>query len=232
MERRTIVLATYGAARENEHADLMMLLRYELGYIVLETRRHAQIDIARSLLASTALANGADVVVFIDHDILFEPTDVEKLADIARETHGVVGAIYSERKLGGRMVGGISPQVTELVAYEGGGLYPAVGVVGMGFTAIHHEAFERLHALPEYAPRRSQDGDLRPYFQKLVVDGYWMHEDASFCHVVRQQGGRTDLDTRFRVQHVGTHPYTLEDCRRKVQQEPSLRFKLRADPPE
>lgn len=228
MEKKTIVLATYGATRGHAHSDCMEALRCQLGLQYFDTKGHSQIDMARSLLASHALAHGADVVVFIDHDILFDPMDVIAIADVAREVRGVVGAPYSMRQLGGAVVGGLTPTEGEpVVFYEGGGLYDASGTVGMGFTAIHREAFERFHELPEYAEVNSGDGLSRPYFQKRIIDGYWHKEDDSFCRMCRKLGIPTKIDTRIRVLHVGEHAFRIEDCRVRVTQENTLKLGIR-----
>jgi hypothetical protein len=228
MERQTIVLATYGASRDNDHADLMAALKYELELLVFETRESSQIDMARSQLSTMALAHGADVVVFIDKDILFDPLDVERLAMQARETRGIVGAPYSQRRMGAGVVGAIDPGPNgDVTFFEGGGLYPTLGVIGMGFTAIHRHVFELLDPLPEYALRSAQEGVLRPYFQKLVVDGYWLKEDASFCHAARQAGASLMMDTRIRVKHLGQHAFGIEDCRQRSPESPSLKLQLR-----
>lgn len=208
----------------------MAALRYEVNLPVLELRGCAQIDMARSFLATVALKHGAEVVVFIDGDMEFVATDVPKLAEVVRETRGVVGAPYSPRKMGAPQVGGFDPDLLEAGFFDAGGLYTATGVIGMGFTGIHRDVFERLDALPEYAERRTQDGPVRPYFQKLVIDGFWYHEDASFCHAARKVGAPTQLDTRFRVKHVGEYRYGVEDCLRKLEDAPGLMVRLRAEP--
>ncbi len=223
MERQTIVLATYGASRDHEHGELITALRYELHLLVFEVRGSSQIDMARSQLATTALDHGADVMVFIDHDILFDPLDVERLADVAREHRGVVGAPYSKRKMGAGIVGSIDSG--EMIFFDGGGLYPAPGCLGMGFTAIHREVFTKLDALPEYAPVNSQNGVIRPYFKKLVVNDYWLNEDASFCHAAREVGASLMIDTRIRVKHLGLHPFGVEDCRQR-KEETSLKLQF------
>ncbi len=229
MQQQTIALATYGSSREHKHGVCMDQLEHELRVPVIKTWGHAQIDIARSLLATLALAHGADVVVFIDSDILFEPLDVERLAAVARETRGIVGAPYSLRGMGLGVVGcgvaaaGVSQDV---VFFDGGSLQPVVGAVGMGFTAIHRDAFALLDAQPAYAERNTVDGILRPYFQKLVVDGFWMHEDASFCHAVRQAGGSTHTDTRIRVKHLGEYAFRIEDSRPNRHQPDELTMRL------
>jgi len=226
MEKKTIVLATYGKAREHLHGECMDALK-DMGTPVMATRASAHIDVARSMLACSALAHGADVVVFIDHDILFDPMDVEPLAEEARARCAVVGAPYSMRKMGAGIVGAIDPAAGEVLFGEGGKPYPAIGVVGMGFTAIHRSAFELLDGLSEYAPVNSSEGIMRPYFKKLVVGGYWLHEDASFCHAVRQAGGQTFVDTRIRLKHLGDHPYDIQDARVRPPEEATVRVQIK-----
>lgn len=199
----------------------------ELGLPVIETRGSPHIDIARSQLSCAALKLGADVVFFIDHDTLFDPRDVETLANVARDTRGLVGAPYSTRKMGGSVVGGIDPTTEEVTFFEGGGLYVASGVVGMGFTAIHRNVFALLDLFPEYDEIDSVDGRVRPYFQKLIVDGYWLGEDGSFCDAARRAGAGTFVDTRIRVKHLGDHPFGIEDCRRRSGDEPTVRIKIK-----
>lgn len=228
MEKRTIVLATYGKTREHQHGECMDALRYQLGIEVFDTKGHSQIDQARSLLATYAMAHGADVALFIDHDTIFNPLDVEALAEVARERQALVAAPYSIRKLGGSLVGGPdASKYEEVTFYEGGGVYDAVNVIGMGFTAIHRSVFEKFDDLPEYAEVNSGDGMVRPYFQKVVIGGFWHKEDSSFCHVARGLGVSTLIDTRIRVKHLGEHAFGIEDCRIKSPDLPTLKLQLR-----
>ncbi len=213
---KTIALATFGKFRDHRISDLLGALRHELGVTVLETRGNPHIDVARSVLATRALDEGADVTVFIDHDMLFDPLDVQLLAEHARATRGIVGAPYSQRKPRGAIVGASFGDDQVYQFYKDGALRPVVGALGMGFTAVHRDAYELLNKRPEYEFVGSDEGPLRPYFQKLMVDGYWLKEDASFCHAVRTAGGATHLHTAFRVQHVGDYAYSLEDCKMQV----------------
>jgi hypothetical protein len=205
----------------------MTVLKCELGILVIETRGHTYIDIARSQLATAALDQGADVTVFIDHDTLFDPLDVEALAEVARDTKGIVAAPYSERRMGGCMVGMVAAE--EAVFFEGGGIYPAISFVGMGFTAIHKDVYSLLNAQPEYALVNSDNGLIRPYFKKLTVNGYWMTEDVSFCHAARSVGATIMIDTRIRLEHLGEHPFSIEDCSRRPEKKPSIRRRFKLD---
>jgi hypothetical protein len=228
MEKKTVVLLTYGKAREHRHGDCVDQLRFELGAEVIQTRESRQIDITRSVLATSALAFGADVAFFIDHDIIFNPFDVEPLADVARERQGVVGAAYPMRMLGGTFSGSLPADLQEVTFFEGGDVYEAPGVIGMGFTAIHKSVFEKIAKLPDYAERNCSDGIVTPYFQKIVRNGTWLHEDASFCHAARLAGAGTFLDTRPRLQHLGEHPFSMEECGRPTVQRESLKVGLRS----
>ena len=228
MEKKTVVLVPYGKSREHLHGDCIDVVRHGLGITVLEVRGGSQIDMIRSQLACAALAHGADVALFIDSDILFDPLDVSVLANVARETQGVVGAPYSERRMGAGLVGCFEPTVDEVTFGAGGCLYPAPGALGMGFTAIHRSVFERLDALPQYAPCNSQGGIIRPYFQRIIANGYWLYEDASFCHAAREAGAGTFTDTRVIVKHLGDHAFSVEDVCRQTVDAKSFKVRVRA----
>lgn len=216
MEKKTIVLLTYrDHMKDDRHAQCVEELR-QRGVVTIETVGSPHIDIARSYLATVAMALAADVALFIDSDIVFEPDDVEKLADVARETRGVVGAPYALRQMGSGLGVGIVPQDDHVVFYDGGGLYEVTGVIGMGFTAIHVEVLEKISGVAGYEPVMTQQGAAHPFFQKLIVDGRWLHEDASFCETARRVGAPTQIDTRLRLTHLGDHGFRIEDSVHRI----------------
>ena len=49
------------------------------GYAVWRVRGYSAIDAARNQMASDALAQGFDELMWIDADIVFDPDDVDKL---------------------------------------------------------------------------------------------------------------------------------------------------------
>jgi len=213
MENQIIVLGTYGESWDKQHSACMWELQQAYGIIVLETVGHHHIDITRSLLATAAMDQGADVAFFIDHDIIFEPSDVLILSAIAREKQGIVAAPYSMRKMGAGMVGHIDPvEHEEVKFFDEGALYPSNGAIGMGFTAIHRSVLEKLAAQPGMERRRSLNGECVPFFEKTVRDGYWFPEDESFCARARAVGVPCFVDTRIRVLHRGLHGYGIEDA--------------------
>lgn len=171
------------------------------------------IDQARSALVSHALVVGkAEVIVFIDHDILFDPADVLKIAALAIE-HDVVAAAYSRKRHGSPLVGAFAPEVKQVTFFKGGGIYPAT-LVGLGFCAISARAIGLLDGLPLL---RMAGGEMvRPYFLPLAVGGFYLGEDAAFCMRMAAAGAKLNIDTTIRVRHRGSYAYTIEDSARPL----------------
>lgn len=210
-------------------SDAIECMRNELSMRVLELRGNVLLDEARSALATCALDMGADVTVFIDSDMDFDPLDVERLAAAARKTGGLVGAPYSPRQVAGSPVSAPTPSSGDAPVrfFEGGDLHPTSHTVGLGFTAIHRGAYERVATLPGYEYVTCKEGIVRPFFQRLIVDKHWLPEDASFCHALRAAGGTTHVHAGFRVGHVGDYTYQLEDCQLQVPRMKQLELRLK-----
>lgn len=188
------------------------------------------IDMARSILVKAAMDISSEWVLFIDHDILFDPSDVERIHDVlfSRPEIHMVGAPYSMRKPGGAMIGSLRPDPLDpykpIRFYEGGALHPAK-YTGMGFTAIRTSVFEKLihegrmsissecttRGLPELNTG-FVDG-IYPFFALMLVPEHQAYhgEDVSFCYRVTDAGMNVWLDTSFRIQHKGAYRYMLED---------------------
>lgn len=228
--KNTFVCVTFRKQRDHRISDLLEIVKHDFKIPVLEVRANIYIDVARSLLSCRALEQGADVTLFIDDDMIFDPHDIEPLAESARATRGIVGAAYSQRKPAGGVVGAFdAPSSGPATFFDGGGLLPvSSGPLGMGFTAIHRDVYTKIDLLLEYQTVQSDEGPMRPYFQKLITDeGYWLKEDGSFCHTARETGSSLHVDSRIRVFHVGEYDYALEDCQWQVPRLPSLQLSLK-----
>lgn len=221
MERKTIALGTYGGdSWYKDHSDCMNALRLNLGVEVMELRGCIYIALARSVLATAALDHGADVVVFIDHDIIFDPNDVLVIADEARDCKGIVAAPYSMRRMGAGVVAGLTPDTGEITFGKGGGLYPVSWNLGMGFTAIHREVFDKVAFALSLETTRTLFGPCVPYFEQIKLDGFWHLEDASFCYKAHTAGVPCFTDTRINILHRGTHDFRIADAAKKHAEEP------------
>jgi hypothetical protein len=173
---------------------------------------HSAIDLARSIMASDALAEGFDELLWIDADIAFPP---DALARLRSHDRPFVCGIYPKK--GQRELAcHIAPGVTEIVFGEGGGLVPML-YAGAGFLYTRREVYETIRdklALPACNARFGRM--FHPYFQPLVIpdgDGHWyLGEDYAFCERARRVGFELVADTTIRLFHIGRYGYSWEDA--------------------
>jgi len=208
------------------------------GCTVIEYRDCSYIDQARSFLTKMALAAGHDGVFFIDHDIIFIPSDALDMIAKAEEKQDVVSAVYCMRKTAHSLIGATAVEVgTEITFFEGGGLVPAL-YSGLGFSAVPRAVIEALDAqLPELYSITTGT-TLRPYYALDVNGTFYSGEDASFCArvqglTIKMIAGSANpnghdwdlkadnskaltrhkvwLDTSKRIFHRGSYDYGIED---------------------
>jgi hypothetical protein len=184
-----------------------------LGYAVRRCDASAAIDRTRSEMATRALSDGYDELMWIDSDISFEPDAVDRL-----RSHGLplVGGLFAKR--GAAQFGcRFWPDTPELTLGEGGG--PAeVRYLGTAFLLTHRRVYEdiaRVFALPVCNDLPGESPAV-PYFLPMVIPdpqlGFWYLSEAwSFCERARQSGHQVMLDTAIRLWHYGRYGYGWED---------------------
>lgn len=172
----------------------------------------ALIDRMRSRIASDFLLQQAgDVLIMVDHDIAWNPGDLEALAAACAETKGVVAGLYPKRGYGQE------PPVTYLPGYKGqvvlgeDALVP-VAHIGTGFMAIHREVLVKLtHELPFTV------GNFWPFFLPAIAEApgnrmQELSEDYAFCARVLNAGMQVHMHCKPRLLHYGHYAYRLEDA--------------------
>ena len=168
----SLALITYYGPAPYEHHESVR----KSGVRVAARRQDSSIDAARATLLETGLRQKEhDVFVFIDSDVEFTRAGYDRLVSSCHETEGVVGGAYLSKSLTGSgiLVGSPASPDAELKFYAAGGLYPAK-TLGMGFTAIHRKACERIarhHALPKIFFPVGVDGGMlcHAFFMPLVL---------------------------------------------------------------
>jgi hypothetical protein len=217
MERsRICICVPYFGGKDWEHDDLIDAARAS-GYRVEVINNYPYIDQARCYLAERALRLDIDVVFFIDHDMIFDIDDIERMADEALARNAVVAGLYLTRRVKGVAVVKLDPVPDKISCFKAGGLYPCSCLPG-GFTAIPRKILEELPV------KRATLGDaqttVRLWFYNEVMwfkdesgqeHGMWMGEDTSFSKRLRDAGFAMFVDTRPRVFHKGSHKFALED---------------------
>lgn len=129
------VCVPYHGQRDGDHLDCMNALGKRHGLPGYRLIGCSYIDLARAALARIVEKQGHKGLVFIDHDIVFDPDDVIALIEAAEREQCVVSGVYSMRATADRLIGCFAPEVKEVTFFRNGGLYPGV-FSGLGFTAI------------------------------------------------------------------------------------------------
>lgn len=180
------------------------------GYAVRTLRGSSQIDLARSCMATWALAEGFKETLWIDSDIDFTVADVEKLR--AHNLPFVAGLYLKKgpKEFAAKFRAG----TTQLKIASEGGLVE-MEYVGMGFTLIRAEVYEAVGVdlpiceggyeqkpvVPFFIPTIAQQGDANTY----------LSEDYSFCLRARNAGFKVMADTSIKIGHIGRKTYTWDD---------------------
>src|SRR4051794_40823024 len=193
------------------HCEFSLRQLEAQGYIVRRLHGFSQVDVARNRLAAEALADGFEELMWIDSDIAFEPSSVQRLRG-----HGlpVVCGLYP-KKVEKEWSCQFLPGQAAITMGKGGGLVEIL-YAAAGFLLVRRGVFDeirRQQQLPECHWRSGRP--TIPFFLPLVVASGGVHsylgEDFAFCERVRRCGLRIFADTSIRLQHIGMYGYGWED---------------------
>jgi hypothetical protein len=187
------------------------------GYPVWRIRGISAIDGARNRMASDALSQGLDELMWIDSDIVFDPDDVEILR---QHDLPLVCGIYP-KKSRRQFACAFLPEMRQVVFGIKGGVIELL-YCGFGFTLTRRELYETMQQqlrLP--VCNQHFQSPLVPYFGPMVSGecekAWYLSEDFSFCERARRCGFRVMADTTIRLWHVGSYRYSWEDAGRDVE---------------
>jgi hypothetical protein len=182
------------------------------GYVVRRVFGHAAIDQARSQMASDALSDGFDELMWIDADIGFDPNAVDQIR--ARGLPIVCG-IYPKK--GQRALAcNLLPETLSVTFGSDGGLIEiAYAATGFLFTRRNvYSDIARALALPTCNQRFNRP--MIPYFLPMLLEdaqGHWyLGEDFAFSERARRAGHKILADTTIRLTHIGRYGYSWEDA--------------------
>jgi hypothetical protein len=181
------------------------------GYPVRRVHGHSGIDVARSRMATDALADGFAELFWIDSDVVFRPDDVDRL-----RAHGLplVCGLYAKK--GPRQLA-CTFLKTETLALGGRGGVVEIQYAGFGFTHTRRAVYDTVRDTLDLPLCNARFGrPFVPYFAPgPVPDGeghWWLPEDYAFCNRARLCGFAVAADTTVRLWHVGEYAYGWEDA--------------------
>ena len=184
------------------------------GVRVVRRGGSSAIDAARNELASNALHDGFEAILFIDADIGFDPADAFRI--LARPEPVLCG-IYAKK--GQRGLASHFAEGTGAVLFgpDAPGPYP-VRFAATGFLMVKTWALKRMVDQLDLPLCNTKWGrGVWPFFLPLIVpqDGGTLHylgEDWAFSHRLGQVGITPMAATSIRLWHWGRHPFGWEDA--------------------
>ncbi len=207
-----VVLVPVGGSVEPGCEDGLKALERR-GWAVWRVRGYSAIDAARNPMATDALAQGFDELMWVDSDVVFSPDDVERLR--SHQLPFVCG-IYPKKSR--REFAAAFPPGAPSVQFGRGGGLTEIRYCGFGFNHTRRAVYDAIQeklALP--VCNRRFGSPLVPYFAPLVAaDGsgpWYLGEDYAFCERARLAGVKVMADTTIRLWHVGGYRYGWEDAR-------------------
>jgi hypothetical protein len=163
-------------------------------------------------MATDAIADSFDELMWIDADIGFDPNDVDRLRSHCLP---IVCGIYPKK--GQRALAcNLLPETDKVTFGNGGGLLE-IAYAATGFLLTRRQVYadvERALRLPTCNQRFNRP--MVPYFLPLLLEdgqGLWyLGEDFAFCERARRAGHKVFADTTIRLNHIGKHAYSWEDA--------------------
>ncbi|MDB5311966.1 MAG: putative rane protein, partial [Gemmataceae bacterium] len=206
-----VVLVPVGGAIDPGCEDALREIERR-GHPVWRVRGYSAVDAARNQMASDALAQGFEELMWVDSDVVFDPDDVARL-----RAHDLPFTCGLYPKKGPRQFACEFLARTPPVRFGRRGGLVEVRYCGFGFAHTRKAVFATVHhrlGLP--ICNRRFPTPLVPFFEPMVVgdpDGPWsVSEDYAFCERARRCGFKVMADTTVRLWHVGPYRYGWEDA--------------------
>lgn len=194
------------------------------GYRVRRLYGCAHMDAARSRLATEAVSEGFEEIMWIGAEMGFEP----HMIDVLRKHNlPIVCGLYpnlATRDLACRLL----PDTRQVNFGATGGLLEIRYAAG-GFLYTRRQVYLDVRA-KERLPLCDAPRPVLPYFMPLIVqehDCHWYLPDTyAFCERARRSGYPILADTTLRLQHLGCYGHSWEDAGGGVERYESYRLNL------
>jgi hypothetical protein len=212
--QKCVILVPVGTHIESKCDESLQVLQ-QRGYSVRRVRGYAAIDQGRSQMATDALADGFEELMWVDSDVAFDPQDVEKLRGHQLPVCCGVFPKKGTRQMAATML----PGINKLFFGQAGGLHEIL-YAGFGFVYTRREVYAKI---AETLPVCNQmfKRPIVPYFLPLLhesSEGTWyLGEDYAFCERALRCGFKITADTTIRLWHIGNYTYGWEDAGRDVE---------------
>ncbi len=209
--RRCVILVPYQGLIHAECEAGLKELEHR-GYTVRRVAGYAAIDQGRNQLATDAMVDGFEEVIWIDSDVAFHPDSVDQLRSHPQE---IVCGIYPQKNKRA-LASHVMPGSKSITFGRDGGLTEIL-YAGTGFLMIRRQAFLRIFEqlkLPVCNERfgRATIPFFMPMTREIEEASWYLAEDYAFCERARQCGMKIYADTSIRLWHIGNYKFGWEDA--------------------
>jgi hypothetical protein len=218
MDNSTCVILVPANTGIEPECDFALRQLESMGYPVWRVPGFAAIDTARSQIATDAVDQGFEELMWIDSDMEFDPASVMQL-----RTHNlpIVCGLYPKK---GRraLSSAIFPRTESVIFGRGGGLLE-IRYAATGFLYTRRRVYLDIQRHCELPICNLQfNHPLVPFFMTMTVETdestpanprhWYLSEDFAFSHRARLAGYKIFADTSIRVGHIGRYTYAWEDA--------------------
>ena len=150
----------------------------------------------RNKIVDSLLECGADYLLFIDSDMVF---DDDALIQLMNHKRDIVSGLAVSRIAPFNPVAKDLQENGRYVVRKGlheGRFYSDLDMVGCAFMLIKADVFKKLK---------------KPYFAMPAYKESVMGEDVYFCRAAKEAGYDVCVDSSLLVGHIGEHIYTIHD---------------------
>lgn len=158
----------------------------------------------RYLMTEAFMRSDCEMLLWIDSDIEFLSSDVERLIEVIRAGADVAVGCYRLKRDGSEFAAHTGGALMRLDDMTGGVI--EVDYAGTGFMLIPRSTFMSIRPLLPIIQTELY-GSMSRWWSFEVVDGVELPEDYMFCARVRSVGSKVMMDTAVRVTHWGLKGY-------------------------
>lgn len=197
----TIGMATGGTIRSETATSLFgaieVIKSHGIG-VYLSLQIGGYVAHNRNELVRTALSNNSTHLMFVDNDMVFKPSAIQRLIDHDKE---IVGANYNARGIPGKPIIStlklVDPEkdtnAGKIVQEEFPSQLFKVFSVATGFMLVKMDVFKKMEA-PWFIAYESPEGEHHT-------------EDVEFCKKAHLAGFDVYCSPTIDMQHIGTYFY-------------------------
>ena len=218
----TIGICAYGSVTDGTFMAFERLRQNSsYRYNIIVRSFDALIGRSRSVVASQFLkTDDSPFLIFIDTDIVFNRSQLDKLIQAMQQGYDVVAGAYSLA----------DPEKGVALRGYGARIVPDGGIheiemASTGFVGISRKALEQIRDKLELPllHKDNEDWECYPFFEsgRDLDRMFYISEDWNFCEKVRQAGMKVYWHTDVMVGHIKSRAIPAEEAIRKSQYTPN-----------